>query len=81
MVEGADAGCNAKPRPDPAPWANAGVPVAAVVLLMELVPAAGAGEFAALVGRGFGSNGGLSIMLPAVGATWFTNWGVIACRF
>jgi hypothetical protein len=81
MVEGAEAWCDAKPSPPPLIGAGAGGAVAAVVLLLDVVPALSAGELAALVGREPGSKGGCSIGLPAVGGIWFTVSGVINCRF
>ena len=75
MVEGAEPWCDAKPGPGPPIGAAAGV-----VLLLDVVSALSAGELAALVGRGPGSKGGCSIMLP-VGNMWLTVWGVINCRF
>jgi hypothetical protein len=79
MVEGAEAWCDAKPGPGP--LIGAGGAAAVVVLLLDVVPVLSAGELAALVGRGPGSKGGCSIMLPAVGGMWLTVWGVINCRF
>ena len=81
MVEGAEARCDAKPSLPPPIGAGTGGAAAVVVLLLDVVPALSAGELAALVGRGPGSKGGCSIMLPAVGRMWLTVWGVINCRF
>ena len=80
MVGGAEEWCEAKPPSGPATAAEAGV-VAAVLLLVDLNPALSVDGLAALIGRGFGSKGGRSIMPPPAGATRFTIWGVIICRF
>jgi hypothetical protein len=76
MVEGAEAWRDAKLGPGPLIGA-----VAAAVLLLDVVPAPGAGELAALVGSGPGSKGGRTIRLPDVGGMWLTVSGVINCRF
>ena len=69
MVEGAEAWCHAKLGPRPPVGAGAGS-AAAVVLLLDVVSEASAGELAGLVGGGLGSKGGRSIMLPAEGGVW-----------
>jgi hypothetical protein len=81
MVGGAEPWCDAKLGPGLLIGTGAGGAVAAAVLLLDVVPAPGAGELAALVGSGLGSKGGRTIRLPAVGGLEITVWGVINCRF
>ena len=80
MVEGAEP-WGAKPGPGPPIGADAGIAPAAVVLLLEVVTAAGAGELPALGGGELSSKGGCVIGSPAVGGVWLTISGVIICRF
>jgi hypothetical protein len=80
MVEGAEPWCDANPDPALLIGAEAGVAGAAGLLLWDRVPTLGADSVAVLAGRGFGSNGGASILVPGKGARLLRIWGVIDCR-